>query len=83
MNMHTQFSIIGVTVKINACNNITINSITVNAGSTLKLEATEKITIGADVTVQAGAKLELEAGGKVSIDYGTFKVMEGATFIIK
>ena len=65
------------------CKVINVNNVTISNGATLKLEATEKITIGADVTVLTGAKLELEAGGKVSIDYGTFKVMEGAKFIIK
>ena len=64
------------------CKVINVNNVSISSGATLKLEATEKITIGTNVTVQAGAKLEL-IGGTVSIDYGTFKVMEGASLIIK
>ena len=51
----------GAIVKIYACNDITINGLTINTGGTL----------------------ELDCSGSVKIDYGTFKVETGATFIIK
>ena len=55
---------------------------TINSGRKLLLQATEKVSIGANVTVQSGATLEIECGN-VAVDYVTFKVMEGATFIVK
>ena len=61
---------------------VNIQNVTVSSGATVKINVCNKIVING-LTVNAGGTLELEAGGKVSIDYGNFKIMEGASFKIK
>jgi len=70
------------TTKKVYCKNIILQNSTIPNGVKLELIATEKITIGANVTVDTGATLELKALGTTVIDYGTFKVMENASFKI-
>jgi len=70
------------TTKTVICRNIIVNNVVIPSGVKLELIAIDKITIS-DLTINTGGTLELDCSGSVKIDYGTFKIMEGATFIIK
>ena len=71
------------TTKIVFCKEITVfNNAIIPNNLNLVLVAADKVTVS-DLTIMAGGTLEIYCTGTVSIDYGTFKVMEGATFIIR
>jgi len=70
------------TSKKIVCTIMTLQNVIVPSGVKLDIRALENITING-LTINTGGTLELDCSGSVKIDYGTFKVETGATFIIK
>ena len=72
----------GAIVELEADGVIDVNNIVILSGGILKLKTTNDI-IMREVTVNSGGTLELDAGGKISVEYGNFRIMEGAGFVVK